>query len=44
MIISRDQNAGQNHNLKIGNKPFERAEHFKYLGKTLTNQIPLLKS
>jgi len=43
MIISRDQNAGQNHNMKISNKLFERAERFKYLGKTLTAQPPVKK-
>jgi hypothetical protein len=38
MIMSRDQNAGQNHNMKIDNKSFERVEQFKYLGTTLTNR------
>jgi hypothetical protein len=38
MVISRDQNAGQNHNIKIGNKSFGRMEQFKYFGTTLTNQ------
>ena len=33
-----DQSAGQNNNTQIGNKPFERVEQFKYLGKILTNQ------
>jgi hypothetical protein len=33
-----DQNAGRNHNIKIGNSSFERVEDFKYLGSTLTNQ------
>jgi hypothetical protein len=37
MIMSGDQNAGQNHNIKIGNKSFERLEQFKYLGTVLTN-------
>jgi len=36
--MSRDQNAGQNHNVKIENKFFERAEQFRYLGTTPTNQ------
>jgi len=43
MITSRDQNAGQNDNMKTANKSFERAEWLKYLGTTLTGQIPLLK-
>ena len=37
MFLSRDQNAGQSHNIKIDNSSFERVEEFKYLGKTLTN-------
>jgi hypothetical protein len=38
-VMSRQQNAGQNHNTKIGNKSSERVEQFKYLGTTLTHQI-----
>jgi hypothetical protein len=38
MVMSRDQNAGQNGNIQIGNKLFETLEQFKYLGTTLTNQ------
>jgi hypothetical protein len=34
MVRSRDQNAGQNDNIKMGSIPFERVEWFKYLGKT----------
>jgi hypothetical protein len=30
--------AGQNHNIKVDNKFFERVELFKYLGTTLTNR------
>ena len=37
MVMSRDQNAGRSHNIKIDNSSFERAEEFKYLG-TLTNK------
>ena len=36
--MSRDQHAGQNHNIKISNKSFERMKQFKYLGTTLTDQ------
>jgi hypothetical protein len=36
--MSRDQNAEQNHDVKIENKFFESAEQFIYLGTTLTNQ------
>jgi hypothetical protein len=38
MVMSRDQNIGQNGNIQIGNKLFETVEQFKYLGTTLTNQ------
>ena len=36
--MSRDQHAGQNHNIKIGNKSFARVKKFRYLGTTQTNQ------
>jgi hypothetical protein len=38
MVMSHNQNAGRNHNMKIDNKSFERMEQFKYLGTTLTHQ------
>jgi hypothetical protein len=38
MVMSGDQNAGQSHNIKLGNKYFERVEQFKYLGTTLKYQ------
>jgi hypothetical protein len=38
MLASRDQNAGQNRHIKIGNRSFENASQFKYLGMTVTNQ------
>jgi len=38
MIMSRDQNAGRSHNIKIRNSSFERVEEFIYLGRSLTNQ------
>jgi hypothetical protein len=37
MVMSRDQSAEQNSNIKICNKSFETVEQFKYLGTTLTN-------
>ena len=37
MVMSRGQNAGRSHNIRIDNNPFERLEQFKYLGITLTN-------
>jgi len=36
--MSRDQNAGRNHNVKAYNVSFEKTKHFKYLGTILTNQ------
>jgi hypothetical protein len=38
MLVSRDQNAGQNRDIKIGNRLFENVSQFKYLGTTVTNQ------
>jgi hypothetical protein len=32
MLVSRDQNAGQNREIKIGNKSFENMSQFKYFG------------
>jgi hypothetical protein len=31
MVMSRDQHVGQNHNIKLDSKSFERVEQFKYL-------------
>jgi hypothetical protein len=38
MIVSRNPNSGQNHNIRIANESFENVEKFRYLGTTLTNQ------
>jgi hypothetical protein len=38
MLVSCDQNAGQNREIKIGNRSFENVSQFKYLGTTVTNQ------
>jgi len=45
MVMSRDQHAVQNHNIYIYivNKSFERVEHFRYLGTSLTNQNYILE-
>jgi hypothetical protein len=43
MVMSRNQNAGHNHNIKIDYKSFERVEKFKYLGATLTMKTPFMK-
>jgi len=34
MVVSRHQNAGQDHNLLTANKSFENVSKFKYLGIT----------
>ena len=39
MVMSRDQNAGQNQNVRIDNRSFERVEEFKYLGTTLLTYL-----
>ena len=38
LMMSRDQNAGQNYSVRIDNSTFERVEEFKYLGTPLTRQ------
>jgi hypothetical protein len=38
MVMSRDQNAGGGHSIKIDNSSFKRAAELKYLRTTLTNQ------
>jgi hypothetical protein len=38
MVISRDQNAGRNHIIKIDNNSFESVEDFRYLVATVTDQ------
>jgi ribosomal protein S2 len=38
MLLSRHQNAGQNHNIKVANKCFENVAQFRYFGTTITNQ------
>ena len=37
-VMSRDQNAGRIHSVRIDNSTFKKVEEFKYLGTTLTNQ------
>jgi hypothetical protein len=37
IFTSFEQNAGQNHNIKLGNKSFESVTGCKYLGMTLTS-------
>jgi hypothetical protein len=38
MLVSWDQNSGQNQEIKIGNRSFENVSQFKYLGTKVTNQ------
>jgi hypothetical protein len=38
MLLSRHQNAGRNHNIKIANRCFENVAQFRYLGTTVTDQ------
>jgi sorting nexin-29 len=40
MLLSRHQNAGRNHNIKIGDRSFANVAQFKYvyLGTTVTNK------
>ena len=38
MTVSRDQNAGRIHSMKMDNNSIERVEEFKYLRTTLKNQ------
>jgi hypothetical protein len=38
MLVSQDQNASQNQEIKTGNRSFENVSQFKYLGMTVTNQ------
>jgi hypothetical protein len=38
MLLSRHQNAGQNHDIKKTNKSYKNVAQFRYLGTTVTNQ------
>jgi hypothetical protein len=38
MLMSRGQNVGQKHSMKIANRSFEDEAKFKCLGTTLTDQ------
>ncbi|PNF32281.1 hypothetical protein B7P43_G16947, partial [Cryptotermes secundus] len=38
MLLSDHQNAGQNHDIKIGKRCFENVAQFRYLGTTITDQ------
>jgi hypothetical protein len=43
MVMSPYHIVGQNHNLKIGNKRFERVEQLKYMRTTLKVKTPFRK-
>jgi hypothetical protein len=38
MLMSRHQNAGQNHNIKVANRSFESVAKFRYLGTAVTGK------
>jgi hypothetical protein len=38
MLLSRHQNAGQNHDIKIANRYFKNVAQLKYFGTTVTKQ------
>jgi hypothetical protein len=38
MLLSRHENAGENHDIKIAARCFENVSQFRYLGTTITNQ------
>jgi hypothetical protein len=38
MLLSRHQNVGQNHDLKIANSCLENVAHLKYFGTRAINQ------
>jgi hypothetical protein len=38
VLLSRQQNVGQNRDIKIADRSFENVSQFKYLGTTVTNQ------
>jgi hypothetical protein len=38
MLLSHQQNVGQNRFIKIANRSFENVSQFKYLGTIVTNQ------
>jgi hypothetical protein len=43
MLVSCDQNADHNWDIKIGNRSFENVSYFKYLGMAVTNQNLILR-
>jgi hypothetical protein len=43
MLLSRHQNGGQNHDIKIADRFFENVSQFTYLGTTVTNFVALVR-
>jgi hypothetical protein len=43
MLVSWNQNAGQNWDIKIRNRSFENVSQFRHLGTTVTNQNLILE-
>jgi ribosomal protein S2 len=41
MLLSRHQNARQNHYINIANRCFDNVAQFRYLGTIITNQTPI---
>jgi len=41
MYNKLNKNVGQNHNIKIDNKSFERVEDLRYLGTTIMNRYSI---
>jgi hypothetical protein len=39
MSLSRHQNTGQNHDIKIGNRWFENVAQFRYLGMMINENL-----
>jgi hypothetical protein len=39
VLLSRHQNAGQNHDINTANESFENMIQLKYMGTAATNQI-----
>jgi len=43
MVMPRDEHAGQNNNITLGNRSFGRAEQLRYLENLIKNEIPFMK-